>query len=184
MRLFPKSPWNTLRQDQTLRAEILQDVERLPDVPFYHEARIQTMILDIIFIYCKLNPDVGGYRQGMHELLAPIVYVVERDAIDPAAAATQGSTELMMVEMLDASFMEHDSYSLFAKVMDHAKGFYEVTDGSDKTASVTTSFGSQAAKSSIVEKSIHIHEVCLQAVDPELAVHLTSIEILPQIFLM
>ncbi|KXJ94532.1 rab-GTPase-TBC domain-containing protein [Microdochium bolleyi] len=178
------SPWNTLRHDQALRAEILQDVERLPDIPFYHEARIQTMILDILFIYCKLNPDVGGYRQGMHELLAPIVYVVERDAIDPGAAATQGSAELMMVEMLDASFIEHDSYSLFAKVMDHAKGFYEVNDGSDKTAPVTTAYGSQAAKSSIVEKSMHIHEVCLQAVDPELAIHLTSIEILPQIFLI
>lgn len=174
-----------MRHDQALRAEILQDVERLPDVPFYHEARIQTMVLDIIFIWCKLNPDVGGYRQGMHELLAPIVYVVEHDAIDPAAAVTQSTTELMMVEMLDASFIEHDSFSLFAKVMEHAKGFYEVNDGPDRGAAVTTAFGSsQVVKSSIVEQSMHIHEVCLAAVDPELATHLTAIEILPQIFLM
>ncbi|KAK6842221.1 hypothetical protein PG987_003081 [Apiospora arundinis] len=55
----PDSPWNTLRQDEILRAEILQDVQRLPDEPFYHEPRIQTMILDVLFIYCKLNPGVG-----------------------------------------------------------------------------------------------------------------------------
>lgn len=142
------------------------------------------MILDIIFIFCKLNPDVGGYRQGMHELLAPIVYVVEQDAIDPAAAVTQSSTELMMVEMLDASFVEHDSFSLFAKVMDHAKGFYEINETPEAGAGVTTAFGTQSTRSSIVEKSMYIHEVCLQAVDPELATHLTAIEILPQIFLM
>jgi len=91
-----------------------------------------------------------------------------------------------MVEMLDASFIEHDSFSLFAKVMEHAKGFYEVNDGMDRGAAVTTAFGSsnQTAKSSIVEQSIRIHEECLAAVDPELATHLTAIEILPQIFLI
>ncbi len=47
-----------------VRAEILQDVQRLPDEPFYHQEAIQTMILDILFMYCKLNPSVGGYRQG------------------------------------------------------------------------------------------------------------------------
>ena len=36
---------------------------------------------DILFIFCKLNPDVS-YRQGMHELLAPVLWVIERDAID------------------------------------------------------------------------------------------------------
>ena len=34
---------------------------------------------DILFIYCKLNQDVS-YRQGMHELLAPLYWVLEHDA--------------------------------------------------------------------------------------------------------
>ncbi|KAI0166670.1 RabGAP/TBC [Xylariaceae sp. FL1272] len=174
------SPWNTYRQDEIIRAEILQDVQRLPDEPFYHQPHIQTLITDVLFIYCKLNPDVGGYRQGMHELLAPIVQVVEQDALDPTTA--DASADLRMVEMLDASFIEHDSFSLFSKVMDCAKAFYETGEPPDGVGN--TSFGMQSTKSSIVEKSQYIHEVCLYKVDPELSTHLTNIEILPQVFLI
>ncbi|KAI1128514.1 rab-GTPase-TBC domain-containing protein [Nemania abortiva] len=176
------SPWNTYRQDEILRAEILQDVQRLPDEPFYHQPHIQTLITDVLFIYCKLNPSVGGYRQGMHELLAPIVYVVEQDAIDPADASSDASNDLRMVEMLDASFVEHDSFTLFSKVMDCAKSFYETAESPDNTGSAA--FSMQSTKSSIVEKSQYIHEICLYKVDPELSMHLKNIEVLPQVFLI
>lgn len=169
----PDSPWNTLRQDEALRAEILQDVQRLPDEPFYHEPRTQTLVLDVLFIFCKLNPDVGGYRQGMHELLAPIVYVLEQDAINPNGESPEGSTDLTMVEMLDASFIEHDAFTLFSKVMDRAKAFYETDDSPNSIG-----------RSTIVEKSQHIHEVLLYKVDPELSNHLKDNEVLPQIFLI
>ncbi|KAI3336399.1 RabGAP/TBC [Xylariaceae sp. AK1471] len=176
------SPWNTYRQDEILRAEILQDVQRLPDEPFYHQPHIQTLVTDVLFIYCKLNPDVGGYRQGMHELLAPVVYIVEQDAINPVDAAPDASEDLMMVEMLDASFIEHDAFALFSKVMDCAKAFYETGEPSDNTGS--GSFSIHSTKSSIVEKSQYIHEICLYKVDPELSIHLQTIEILPQVFLI
>ncbi|KAI0200419.1 rab-GTPase-TBC domain-containing protein [Astrocystis sublimbata] len=173
------SPWNTYRQDDLLRSEILQDVQRLPDEPFYHQPHVQTLITDVLFIYCKLNPDVGGYRQGMHELLAPIVYVVEQDAINPTEPSAGTPGDLRMVEMLDPAFIEHDSFSLFSKVMDHAKAFYETGESPG-----TSAFSMQSARSSIVEKSEYIHEVCLYKVDPELSMHLKNIEVLPQIFLI
>ncbi|KAJ8129736.1 hypothetical protein O1611_g3890 [Lasiodiplodia mahajangana] len=118
----------------------------------------------------------------MHELLAPIVYVVEQDAIDPADASPDASNDLRMVEMLDASFIEHDSFTLFSKVMDCAKSFYETAETSDNTG--TAAFSMQSTKSSIVEKSQYIHEICLYKVDPELSTHLKNIEVLPQVFLM
>ncbi|KAI1417575.1 RabGAP/TBC [Hypoxylon sp. FL1857] len=176
------SPWNTVRHDEALRAEILQDVQRLPDEPFYHLPHIQTLILDVLFIYCKLNPDIGGYRQGMHELLAPIVYVVEQDAIDPVDAASDASADPRMVEMLDASFIEHDAFALFSNVMDHAKSFYEV--GETAASAPLATFDQNPSTSSIVDKSQYIHEVCLYKVDPELSTHLKNIEILPQVFLI
>ncbi|TGJ84539.1 hypothetical protein E0Z10_g4218 [Xylaria hypoxylon] len=155
------SPWNTYRQDETMRAEILQDVQRLPDEPFYHQPHIQILITDVLFIYCKLNPDVGGYRQGMHELLAPIVYVVEQDAIDPADVCSGASGDLRMVEMLDASFVEHDSFALFSRVMDFAKAFYETSELSDNTGDAA--FSMQSTKSSIVEKILEAdYSVALQ----------------------
>lgn len=169
------SPWNAVRRDDLVRAEILQDVSRLPDDPFYHEERIQAMILDILFLYCKLNPALGGYRQGMHELLAPIIFVVAHDAVDSAALAADNPDDLVIAEMLDLSFVEHDAFALFSKLMERAAAFYEVDGGAG-------SEGQQ--KNAIVERSKYIHEVALMEIDEELAVHLRNIEVLPQIFLM
>lgn len=168
----PESPWDTVRRDETVRAEILQDVQRLPDEAFYHEARVQSMILDILFVWCKVNPSAGGYRQGMHELLAPLVYAIDQDAIDGNAAGSDTEVDPTMAEMLDSNHIEHDAYALFTKIMERAGSFYEISDGAG------------ADQSAIVEKSRYIHEVVLGKIDPELATHLKTIEVLPQIFLM
>jgi TBC1 domain family protein 5 len=171
----PDSPWNAVRQDETVRAEILQDVQRLPDEPFYHEPQVQTMILDILFLYCKLYPTIGGYRQGMHELLAPIVWVVAHDAVDRAAVITDDPSEAVIAEMLDSNFVEHDAFALFSKLMESASASYEVeSDGASESQQRNT----------IVERSKYIHDVALMKVDEELANHLRNIEVLPQIFLM
>ncbi|KAJ0325865.1 hypothetical protein Brms1b_000079 [Colletotrichum noveboracense] len=180
----PKSPWNTVRQDEIIRAEIAQDVRRLPDEPFYHEERIQTMIIDALFVYCKLHPNSGGYRQGMHELFAPIAYVVNQDTLDRESLSSSGATaDETMLTVLDSSYIEHDTFAMFSKIMEKAKAFYEVKDSISRAALASAS-KDRAETSAIVEKSKYIHEVCLAKVDPELANHLKDIEILPQIFLM
>lgn len=170
----PDSPWELVRKDELIRSEILQDVQRLPDDPLYHQDSVQAMILDILFLYCKLNPGVGGYRQGMHELLAPIVHVLTQDALDrkKTVAADEEVGPPLMLDMLDSAYVEHDAYTIFSMLMARASAFYEV--GSDKTGEQNT----------IVEKSRHIHDELLMQVDPELASHLKEIEILPQIFLI
>ncbi|KAI3400933.1 hypothetical protein diail_1140 [Diaporthe ilicicola] len=171
----PDSPWTTVRKDEAIRAEILQDVQRLPDEPFYHQESTQTLILDILFIWVKLNADLGGYRQGMHELLAPLLHVVDGDAIDRKSIG-DAIADPNMVEMLDSYFIEHDAFALFSSLMDHTKQFYEISVDAGSPLS-----GEQSA---IVEKSRMIHEVALMRIDPELAKHLQNIEILPQIFLI
>ncbi|RFU79936.1 hypothetical protein TARUN_2280 [Trichoderma arundinaceum] len=185
----PKSPWNTVREDEVIRAEILQDVQRLPDEATYHEDYMQRMILDILFIYCKVNPSRGGYRQGMHELLAPILHVVEQDALDRASISAdddENDLEELMLTTIDSSYVEHDAFVLFSQLMENAQSFYEVTDVPTPNQSVDgpsqPRFPEQS--SAIVERSKFIHEVCLQKIDPELAAHLTSVEVLPQIFLI
>lgn len=116
----------------------------------------------------------------MHELLAPIVHVIEQDALD-RTAAKDASLDEAMLEILDSAYVEHDAYALFANLMDHAKDFYEIKE----SATLADAPGRlQEQTSSIVERSMHIHQVCLNKIDPDLAVHLTNIEILPQIFLM
>ncbi|KAK4697329.1 TBC1 domain family member 5, partial [Lecanoromycetidae sp. Uapishka_2] len=173
------SPWNTLRQDEELRAEIFQDVERcMPENLYFREPPTQNMLLDILFIYCKLNKDIG-YRQGMHEVLAPIVWVVSRDAIDPRTLGDQRAVlDDAMVLNLDQNYVEHDAFTLFGAIMQTVKSFYETGSVNEPTTSGLLN------NSPIVERSKRIHEKYLHHADPELAEHMTAIEILPQIFLI
>jgi TBC1 domain family protein 5 len=121
----------------------------------------------------------------MHELLAPLVHVIELDAIDTSAIEDKSAYDELMLESLDAAYIEHDAYALFSQLMQHAQAFYEVSSTSDDpTSNDNPSSGRSEQSSAIVERSKFIHEVCLNKVDPELAAHLTSVEVLPQIFLM
>ena len=134
-------------------------------------------MVDILFIYCKLNPDLG-YRQGMHELLAPILWVVDRDALDTRSVDQAGSPEKndgLMLQLLDSSYVEHDSFSLFCCVMQTARVYYEHTEQQSASGRVDTI--------PIVSRCEHVHNDLLMAVDPELAQHMQVLEILPQIFL-
>lgn len=44
---------------------------------FFH----RNSMLDILFCYAKEEPNIG-YRQGMHELLAPILFVLHAESRD------------------------------------------------------------------------------------------------------
>ena len=57
----------------------------MPDQPFFRQKDIQDVMTNVLFVWSKVNPDVS-YRQGMHELLAPILYVLEQDKVDPEEA--------------------------------------------------------------------------------------------------
>ncbi|KAF1986713.1 RabGAP/TBC [Aulographum hederae CBS 113979] len=181
-----QSPWTALRQDEALREEIFRDVERcMPENTYFRQPSTQKMLLDILFIYCKLNPDVG-YRQGMHELLAPILWVVERDAVDLSDArishAENEAGDSVLKDMFNAVFIEHDTFTLFGLVMQNAKSFYEQPSAPSKPAS-TADISSQP-ESPILRRIRRIFEHYLLKADPGLASHLKEIDIQPQIFLM
>lgn len=66
-------------------------------------------MLYILFVFAKLNPDIG-YVQGMNEILAPIIYVCSSN---PA--------------IIWASEVEADAYHLFATVMASLQVLYART---------------------------------------------------------
>ncbi|KAJ5386779.1 hypothetical protein N7509_009320 [Penicillium cosmopolitanum] len=174
-----ESPWQTLRQDEKLRVEILQDVDRcLQENYFFQEPATKSKLTDVLFIYSKLNPDVG-YRQGMHELLAPILWVIDRDAItqpSESSANTSGAgDDSLMLGLLDEQFIEHDSFTLFLCVMQTARTYYEHGE--------TRSSDGQMDVIPIVSRCDYLHKEALGTIDHELADHLQAIEVLPQIFL-
>ena len=176
-----------MRQDEEIRAEIYQDVERcMPEEEYFRKPETQQILLDILFVFCKINQDIG-YRQGMHEVLAPILWVIEQDAVDIPNPGQSSSTqdEKLLQDLLNPVYIEHDAFTLLSLIMRSAKSFYELGEPERKTASsLETPSSPQQRTSPIVERSKRIHEFYLARVDPELATHLTSIEILPQIFIM
>ena len=136
---------------------------------FFREPDVQKRLLDILFIYAKLNPDTG-YRQGMHELLAPILWVVDCDAIESHTLPPKVAEKSLLMRLtLDSDFVEHDAFSLFCALMQSLKSFYEPGDAS--SASPIIEFCSKLQTS-------------LSDVDPELATHLQVIGVLPQVYLM
>lgn len=149
----------------------------MPDSTYFRQPATQDMMLDILFIFCKLNPDIG-YRQGMHEILAPILWVVERDALNPDAAdeaqASGRNGGDLLVDLMDSQFIEHDSFTLYSLVMQTAKTFYAPAESSSGPAN----------ESPMLIRSTYIFEKLLPRVDPKLAAHLTKLEIVPQIFLL
>jgi TBC1 domain family protein 5 len=158
----------------------------MPDNTYFRQPDTQKRLLDILFVWCKLNPDVG-YRQGMHELLAPMVWVVEKDVIETAGITLDPSKlkddDRLLVSILDGRFIEHDAFTLFSRIMQTGKSFYEPAVQENRSARNTK--GPAAERDSpMILRSQHIFKDLLPAVDPELADHLEKIDIMPQIFLM
>ena len=159
----------------------------MPDNFYFREPRTQKLLLDILFIFCKLNQDVG-YRQGMHELLAPVLWVMERDALKGTASEQSNNDsngDSLMETTLDSFYIEHDTFTIFSIIMRSAKSFYEV--GGQVFEATTEQSGRNTApqsRSAIVLRSQRIHEDLLAMLDPQLANWLKEIEVLPQVFLM
>jgi TBC1 domain family protein 5 len=159
----------------------------MPDNLYFREPGTQTLLLDILFIFCKLNQDVG-YRQGMHELLAPVLWVISRDALEKPTSDESNldaNSDGLMDITLDSRFIEHDAFTIFSIMMRSAKSFYEL-GGQVSEAKAVHSLGKTVPqnRSAIVSRSERIHEDLLARVDPEFANWLKEIEVLPQVFLM
>lgn len=141
----------------------------MPDNVYFRQPATQNMMLDILFVWCKMHPSIG-YRQGMHEVLAPLLWVVERDAVDRGATNAVDPT---LADMLDSVYIEHDTHTLFALIMHTAKYFFAPADPQ-----------SASKETPMLARSSRIFDTYLPKVDPELHTHLTNLDVVPQIFLL
>lgn len=143
----------------------------MPENVYFRQPATQNMMLDILFVWCKMHPTIG-YRQGMHEILAPLLWVVERDAID-VSGVKHSSVDHTLADILDSKYIEHDTHTLFSLIMQKAKLFYAPAET-----------GSPANDTPMLARSSKIFDIYLPKVDPELSAHLVKLEIVPQIFLL
>ncbi|KAL0882659.1 hypothetical protein ABMA27_001090 [Loxostege sticticalis] len=172
-----ESVWKQHFCDNELKAVILQDVVRtFPDELYFRDKDVQDMLVRVLFFWARSHSHVG-YRQGMHEILAPILFELFQDR----RFAPRDVGDVLKC-VLDEDYLEHDSYMLFNAVMKGLERFYTTGDV------VPTSCGrlptSKVAHNpnEVVRYLDKIKEEFLVPLDHEVAAHLDQCNITMELF--
>ncbi|XP_037650975.1 TBC1 domain family member 5 isoform X2 [Sebastes umbrosus] len=183
------SLWNKFFQDKELKGMIKQDVLRtFPEIRYFQDDDVRTKLTDILFCFARENEQLL-YKQGMHELLAPIVFVLHCDhqAFQHASETASPSEEMKC--LLNPEFLEHDAYALFSQLMDTAEPWFssyerEVRKGKEEMLTSIPFARPQDSGPSvaIVTKVNRIQDQLVKKHDIELHMHVNRLEIAPQIY--
>ncbi|XP_066951649.1 TBC1 domain family member 5 [Macrobrachium rosenbergii] len=185
-----QSPWNQYFEDSELKKLIRQDVIRtFPEVEFFQSTRIRDMMVTILFCYARQNPKVS-YRQGMHEVLAPFIFVLHCDHQTHQHANEMDPTSTTLQELMDEAYLEHDAYCLFEGVMKGLEPWYIVSEHMQQPDPRSNIINAQpfarpqdiGPTNLLVQKLTSIHDNLLQRHDVALYNHLARLEIPPQIY--
>ena len=179
-----ESPWSAFHEVEELRGEIMKDLTRLhPGHPFFARAGLREAMLQILVVWAREHPALA-YRQGMHELLAPLVMVLTLEAEEAAAAAAGGGeagggddeAAALLRPLLDQQHVEADAFALFSQLMTHVAPWFE--SGPARRP------GQPEVISPLVAKCRHIGDDLLRAADPEIHARLAQLQVEPQLFLL
>nr|XP_019946238.1 PREDICTED: TBC1 domain family member 5 isoform X2 [Paralichthys olivaceus] len=183
------SLWNKFFQDKELKGMVKQDVLRtFPEIRYFQDEDVRTKLTDILFCYARENEQLL-YKQGMHELLAPIVFVLHCDhqAFQHASETASPSEEMKC--LLDPEYLEHDAYAMFSQLMDTAEPWFssferEVRKGKEEMLTSIPFARPQDSGPSvaIVTKVNRIQDQLVKKHDVELHMHVNRLEIAPQIY--
>uniref|UniRef100_A0A3B4Z8C1 TBC1 domain family member 5 n=1 Tax=Stegastes partitus TaxID=144197 RepID=A0A3B4Z8C1_9TELE len=183
------SLWNKFFQDKELKGMIKQDVLRtFPEIRYFQDEDVRTKLTDILFCYARENEQLL-YKQGMHELLAPIVFVLHCDhqAFQHASETASPSEEMKC--LLNPVYLEHDAYAMFSQLMETAEPWFssferEVRKGKEEMLTSIPFARPQDSGPSvaIVTKVNRIQDQLVKKHDIELHMHLNRLEIAPQIY--
>ncbi|XP_042636256.1 TBC1 domain family member 5 [Orycteropus afer afer] len=183
------SLWNKFFQDKELRSMIEQDVKRtFPEMQFFQQENVRKILTDVLFCYARENEQLL-YKQGMHELLAPIVFILHCDhqAFLHASESAQPSEE--MKTLLNPEFLEHDAYAMFSQLMETAEPWFSTFEHDGQKGKETLMTPIPFARPqdlgptiAIVTKVNQIQDHLLKKHDIELYMHLNRLEIAPQIY--
>ena len=198
-----ESVWHQYFTNSELCNTIMLDVNRThPDSKFFADKSIQSLMLNVLFVWAKLHP-LYEYRQGMNELLAAIVFTVFKDTrkVTIAHAAVTNSNGVdgtaLLAALLDRHFAEHDIFHLFERVMAHMSPFFAKIERSSNAASnaaavkavgdgdINVLFDEKKVEtdsSPIIVKCNLIHHTLLSQLDPPLYKHLNAHDVQPQLY--
>ncbi|KDQ06749.1 hypothetical protein BOTBODRAFT_621649 [Botryobasidium botryosum FD-172 SS1] len=197
------SGWNDWYAGVELRKTIRQDVERtFPEMPYFRDPIVQSHLTTILFLHCSSNPAIG-YRQGMHELLAPLLYAIDYDSLPPAPSTSSTSSSSStpstpfastsldhlspsapdpeLAELCDRTWIAADAWALFGELMHEVGPWYEWREPPPPAASeVEGEMTPYVAP--IVSVCNKLQSTDLKAVDPLLWSKMREVGVEPQIY--
>uniref|UniRef100_A0A0R3RJV4 Rab-GAP TBC domain-containing protein n=1 Tax=Elaeophora elaphi TaxID=1147741 RepID=A0A0R3RJV4_9BILA len=203
--LGDENPWQQYFIDCKLRECINRDVERtFPELEYFKDENVRTIMSDILFIYAKQHPDIA-YRQGMHEILATLIFVLNYDQQTFAHLMEQSGLKELPPEELkilcavnSQDFLEHDSFEIFTQLMMMLERWYlagdeEYVECSNRASEsgvkldnavpfVSPDDASADSRNELIIKLRSIMNDILAVIDPAMHQHLSKLKILPQIY--
>lgn len=185
------STWAVYFENKELQQEIERDVARtFPENEFFREKEIQKMMTNILFVYAKEHPNLA-YRQGMHEILAPIVHMLHKErtqscSIQSTLESADCEVSKLLTFVLDKEFIEDDSFGIFDSIMRKIGIWFMSTleSGMERKKTVDLDGMQKPNESPIVTKCRYIQENLLKKHDEQLYSALTKNCIEPQLYLL
>lgn len=167
---------------------IERDVIRtFPDMEFFRQSAIQETLVNVLFNYACEHPSMS-YKQGMHELLATLLYVMHTDTQNCLINHQGGYANEVISGILEMRYIEHDLYHLFSALMSSVSTWYQNDeilcnqDGPNKGSSNQSRHDKQQIYSVLGLKLKMISENIVRNFDVELFNHLEALQIAPQIY--
>lgn len=124
------SLWNKYFYSLKVKRIIAKDVNRtFPKVEYFHNQNIHNIMIDLLYIYTE-HENIS-YQQGMHEILAPLLFVLHCDltAFEHVVEMKIISSDLWndLNYIMNKEYFQADVYMMFAKIMNSVKNWYPQT---------------------------------------------------------
>eukprot|EP00501_MAST-03F_sp_TOSAG23-6_P001936 GSMAST32.ASY1.ANO1.2017.1 assembled CDS len=188
--LETESPWQKFYEGKELVEEINKDLGRLYPTGcgnYFESEPLRKMMLNILFVWCKIHEDTS-YRQGMHEILAPIIYTLENQNKSTNNDNDNFCREeiLTLIEsILDSNNVEVDAFWLFDEIMKDLKPLFPTRDMSSHSSSTSKNSNSTTnyeSFSPILGLCLRVQHKWLKEIDEELFKRLLKLGIEPQLY--
>ena len=156
--------WASYFHDRDLLDEIKQDLNRLvgedaESEDFFERPDVHDSLCMVLFLWSKRH-SATSYRQGMHEILAPLYFAAWSERADSA---------------------ESEAFWMFEKILESLEPLYEVSREHDQERVLAGDLES-ARQSHVVRLSHRIQDELLRGAAPELHKHLQELDVHPQLY--